>query len=164
VNRAAQAASPSSAQNAKSSGQPQQQVSSGTAKPSAADILKQALAPQVPSQQTPVGKLETDNNQLYSKEFLLQFYAPSLPIHPGADLTLGATLDPVSDTLPPMANLPLTDLEKKLFSSSINPENKKSHYRNAQGASSGDSHPHSHSHRGARGGHRGMSLVVIRTH
>ena len=48
----------------------------------------------------------------YSKEFLLSFFQPQLDLASDMDLSLGATTE---ETLLPMANLPLSDLEKRVL-------------------------------------------------
>jgi hypothetical protein len=52
---------------------------------------------------------------VYSKEYILSFYTENCSISESLDLTLAAVS---AQTLPPLANVPLSDLEKKLFSSS----------------------------------------------
>ena len=71
---------------------------------------------------------QQNNPWLYSKEYLLSFYSNPSPLLKDIDLELGAT---TTETLDPLANLPLSEVEKKIFNSfSINSDSKRSNFRN----------------------------------
>jgi hypothetical protein len=84
--------------------------------------MQNEIKPKIPS-----AAKQTEKQYVYTRDFLLGLFSTDYPLPEDADTSLSAF---VAEPRPPLANLPLSDLEKRLLSMvSINSDSNRRNYR-----------------------------------
>jgi hypothetical protein len=84
--------------------------------------MQNDIKPKIPS-----ATKQTEKQYVYTRDFLLGLFSTDYPLPGDADTSLSAF---VAEPRPPLANIPLSELEKRLLSMvSINSDSNRRNYR-----------------------------------